>query len=421
LWDLAGGTVEEYHPGNSFWKPLMGSGALSDPSRGSTWMIGATSAGPNVIQDDLAVIGQENGFGFRPDDFSDTSATALSLTPEHAFVPTRYTAKGIIGQKADVDVFKFGTPGGSFQIGIDAAEFGPNLVFDVTIRSATGAVVASTGGHSTHHYHRTLNLAPGTYSLEIRSSQGLAALLPQIVAVGQYTVTLDFDQQASLPRLLPDQRQGVWDFQDKVLTVVGTNEDDVITLNRGKKGALVVMFNGIEFTRFAKGAVNEIVVRGLAGDDTITLDPKLAIKAFLSGDDGDDTLGGGKANDILLGGLGKDKLLGQKGRDILIGGLDSDTLLGGAHDDLLIAGTTAHDANPAAIRAVWEEWTAKRKYAQRIARLETGVDGLPSLNKSTVFDDGISDVLDGQAANDWFFAAAEAEVIKRARLEKLNM
>lgn len=61
----------------------------------------------------------------------------------------------------------------------------------------------------------------------------------------------------------------------------------------------------------------------------------------ISGDDGNDSLFGGRNSDTLFGGAGNDLLNGGAGNDFLFGGSGNDTLLGGKGDDLLNGGKGA--------------------------------------------------------------------------------
>ena len=89
-------------------------------------------------------------------------------------------------------------------------------------------------------------------------------------------------------------------------------------------------------------------------------------------------------------------------------------------DDLLIAGTTAYDANDAALAAIMAEWTSGRDYATRVANLSgTGSGPLNNGNYfliasgpiATVFDDNSIDVLNGGSGMDWFFADLSQDLI----------
>jgi hypothetical protein len=75
-----------------------------------------------------------------------------------------------------------------------------------------------------------------------------------------------------------------------------------------------------------KGGKNDDVLRGKGGNDR------------LDGGRGADQLFGDRGNDTLLGGSGKDILSGGKGKDTLVGGGGSDSLMGGGGADQLTGG-----------------------------------------------------------------------------------
>ncbi len=132
----------------------------------------------------------------------------------------------------------------------------------------------------------------------------------------------------------------------------------------------------------------------------------------LLGEDGNDSMSAGTGADILVGGDGFDWLDAGGGRDILIGGRQSDLLQGRGGDDILIAGFTAFDADINALQQIRVEWTSTRSYEERVLNL-SGVGTGASENgsnflvfdgtDSTVFDDGVVDLVFGQAGMDWFF------------------
>lgn len=163
----------------------------------------------------------------------------------------------------------------------------------------------------------------------------------------------------------------------------------------------------------------EIVIYGLAGGDNIQLQGaghghhalSIAVGAVIFGGAGNNTIDarGSSANDVLVGGAGDDLLYGGSGRNLLIGGGGSDTLYGGGGDDILIGGGTAYDANLAALNAIMAEWgRTDLSYQQREADLSGaasgGLNGFYVLNGSTVYDDGVVDVLAGGRGHNWYFA-----------------
>ncbi len=113
---------------------------------------------------------------------------------------------------------------------------------------------------------------------------------------------------------------------DDTATYSGTTAADTIG----------VVNNGTAVRTFAPGdspqdttAVENLVVLGLGGDDTITAGNGLALLTHLTidGGSGDDSLRGGDGDDTLIGGPGKDAVDGGRGSDtaLLGGGSDSFT------------------------------------------------------------------------------------------------
>ncbi|MBI3409372.1 MAG: hypothetical protein HY040_13610 [Planctomycetes bacterium] len=142
------------------------------------------------------------------------------------------------------------------------------------------------------------------------------------------------------------------------------------------------------------------------GNDKIVIGKSIHVDAFVDGGAGNDIIVGGGGNDILLGGDGDDRIFGRGGRDILIGGKGKDRLFGGDEGDILIGGFTAYDGDPAALKKIRDVWTSHLSYHERIHKISTGAGGVPKLDSSTVFDDGVKDALLGQQGRDWFFANA---------------
>ena len=205
---------------------------------------------------------------------------------------------------------------------------------------------------------------------------------------------------------------GVNLLPDGTLLAVGTPKADNISFNSDYKGRISVTFDGQRFGPYSK--VSRIVVYGGAGNNMITVSSSIRLPAFLYGGDGNDTLFGGRGNNVLVGGAGNDRLYGGAGRNLLIGGLGADTLHGGAGDDILIGGTTVYDNNDLALQAIMAEWSLTQTFKQRTDGLSAGITdpalGLLQLKRSltpgdggTVLDDKAADTLFGAGGNDWFF------------------
>src|SRR5262249_48846451 len=141
------------------------------------------------------------------------------------------------------------------------------------------------------------------------------------------------------------------------------------------------------------------------------------------GGDGGDTLDaqGSTAANVLVGGAGNDTLLGGAGNDLLIGGKGSDTLHGNGRPGIPIGGTTNPHTNAAALCPLVREWGGRdRSYSTRVSHLKGssgGLNGSSVLTSATVFDDGVTDTLYGDAGTDWFFALTSGPTQKKDRVQ----
>lgn len=201
----------------------------------------------------------------------------------------------------------------------------------------------------------------------------------------------------------------------QMLVVGGTPNRDVILLTPGPAaGDVMVQMNNVAEGTFRPDS--RLVVYAGGDNDIVSVSPALALPAWLSGGGGDDILAGGSGPNVLLGGDGIDVLTGGSTRDIIIGGTGGDLLAGLDGDDLLIGGSTAFDADEAALSALQAEWLSARSYANRMAnvrgianptfgaRLNGGVFLQGGAVGATVFDDGVIDLLIGGSGVDGYFA-----------------
>ncbi|MCA9223664.1 MAG: hypothetical protein KDA71_25310, partial [Planctomycetales bacterium] len=166
---------------------------------------------------------------------------------------------------------------------------------------------------------------------------------------------LDFSAGCVVPKPLAT-------LSDGVLTLnVGTSQDERVAVSaaKDKNGADVVrvqMFGVAE--DFPRAQVNRIAASFGDGDDSIYIDPELAIPAWIVGGNGKDNLNGGGGNDVILGGRGTitadglgnpiisrqlgdisdDNLTGGPGNDIIDGQEGNDVVSGDEGDDQLFGG-----------------------------------------------------------------------------------
>lgn len=167
--------VEEYHPGNAVWAPIMGN---SYSAAQTLWHNGPTHESSTSLQDDLAVLSRaENGFGYRTDDHGSTFGDAESLATGSV------NQSGIIEQMTDADYFTFTTlADGTVSLNAATATVGANLDISLELYSSTEVLLASDDPSSSLTASLSESLTAGTYYVVVSSSGDYGE-------VGQYTIT----------------------------------------------------------------------------------------------------------------------------------------------------------------------------------------------------------------------------------------
>lgn len=185
-YDVYGNKLLEYNPGDSSWSPLMGTSFWTTAI--STWYNGPNSQGATVLQDDMAVIaGATNGFGYRSDDYGNTTATATPL----AQFGNSWSGAGLVGTNTDIDMFAFTvTTEDTYRITVDGL-IGPygdlyasNLDAAIELRNSAGAVIGTANPSGTTSAELRKGLTPGTYFVGVKSSGTYGW-------VGQYKINID--------------------------------------------------------------------------------------------------------------------------------------------------------------------------------------------------------------------------------------
>ncbi|MEM9734637.1 MAG: tandem-95 repeat protein [Pseudomonadota bacterium] len=152
---------------------------------------------------------------------------------------------------------------------------------------------------------------------------------------GEGTDTLSYSNAAAGVDVLLEDTDGF-----------GLNGDYVLTAEGGQTGdAAGDSFSSIE--RFVGSAFDDRVFASLAleearlgaGNDVLdTANIGGGVAKTLYGEEGDDDIFSGFANDTVYGGAGEDEIWGENGDDILFGGADNDLILGGDGADAIDGG-----------------------------------------------------------------------------------
>ena len=135
----------------------------------------------------------------------------------------------------------------------------------------------------------------------------------------------------------------------------GTSEDDRYNVSQASDGSLTVTNedSGASYSITRDEAEAGVMIRGIGGDDRITIDKSVTHDLSVFGGAGNDALLGNNSRGELLlsGGSGDDVLRGGGGMDILNGGAGNDFLHGGAGNDQVngqggddrVSGGAGHD------------------------------------------------------------------------------
>ncbi len=175
--------------GDTGWAPIMGVGYYRELTQ---WSRGEYP-GANNTQDDLAIItSASNGFGYRPDDYGSTLATASVLaTSAPAGGVKTVNVAGIIERNTDEDWFRFTTTGGAISLNFNGAPRGSNLDIAASIYNAHGQLVITSNPANSLNASITTTLVAGTYYIMVDGvgARGLSDGYSDYGSLGQYFIT----------------------------------------------------------------------------------------------------------------------------------------------------------------------------------------------------------------------------------------
>lgn len=153
----------EYYQGHgagaTSWAPIMGVGYYVNLVQ---WSKGEY-ANASQTQDDLAIITTQNGFGYRTDDHSGTTAGATPLGGSGTII----AGEGIIERNTDLDYFVFSAGAGQVVINVDPFYRSPNLDILAKLYDSAGVVVAMSNPVTSLKATITATLEAGTYYLSV--------------------------------------------------------------------------------------------------------------------------------------------------------------------------------------------------------------------------------------------------------------
>jgi hypothetical protein len=155
----------EYYGGHTNWAPIMGVGYGQPVTQ---WSRGEYSLANNT-EDDLAII-PTNGAVPLADDYPNDPAAAAPIADAQPVT-------GVITSDPDVDVFTIDHNGGTLTASAVPAEFAPDLDIKLTVRDASGNVVATVD--------------PPVRRVSDTQATGLDAQFSQDLPAGRYTFQVE--------------------------------------------------------------------------------------------------------------------------------------------------------------------------------------------------------------------------------------
>jgi hypothetical protein len=336
---------------------------------------------------------------------TDTHAPALKAQTAVNVLPVASLSGPAAGSINQALTFTLGASGGASASTAYTFQFDWNGdgIIDQMLSGVSGTTV-------THSF-----ASAGTTTVILTASVNGVTSAPTAASVTIWPVTVQVAADPADPT-----RQALY-----VSTPAGAGGDTLV-LGPGAGNGVTLSYNGTALgtvTPSGSSPFAHVIVSGSAGANVIRLTGGLAVPVLLLGGGGNDTLdaAGSTAANVLVGGAGNDTLLGGSGNDILIGGLGNDVLHGNGGNDILIGGTASYDTNLSALCAVLREWgRTDVSYSTRVNHLKGGAGGLNGsfvLTTATVFDDGVTDTLYGDAGSDWFFARVPGNAPQKDRVQ----
>lgn len=205
--------------GTTSWAPIMGIGTIQSLTQ---WSQGEY-LNANNFQDDLAIITTFNGFGYRADDFGNSTDSAAKIMGYVADSTVELDQSGIIEQNSDVDFFRLEVGDGDVNLLITGGPVDSNLDIQAEIYNADGNLIASSNPTDDLYAFINFTATNGIYYLKI---DGVGAGNPQGTgysdygSLGQYQITGSIPS----PKILSDQSLPTIDEYTPAGTSVGTLE-----------------------------------------------------------------------------------------------------------------------------------------------------------------------------------------------------
>jgi len=171
--------------GETGWSPIMGNSYYRNMSN---WNNGPTPYGCTNMQDNLSIIATQNGFGYRPDDYTETLSGGTYSLPA-----ANFSVSGIITTNSDKDAFQF-TLSQNANFHLTAIPFnvannyiGANLDIKIELYNSSAALIATFDPAATMSVTIDTLLNAGIYYMKIDGTGNTN--VGEYGSLGSYTLT----------------------------------------------------------------------------------------------------------------------------------------------------------------------------------------------------------------------------------------
>jgi Metallo-peptidase family M12B Reprolysin-like len=279
---------EAYYLGHGFgltgWAPHMGAGYYRNLVQ---WSKGEYNAANNQ-EDDLAIIvnpanngfGAANGFGYRADDFPDTTALALPIAGTSVSGVFNVNQPGVIEKGTDVDMFKIVTKGGPIVLYAVGGVENTMLDIQLDLYNSSGTLVVSSNPTSDVAANINQTVTAGTYYLKV-DGVGAGTVLgtgySDYGSLGTYRLSGTYTERPAPPPTVNSNVTVAYSSALKKLTLTGDGNSNTVTVTYKNGKILVEGSNGTKINNSSKfppvthaGPLSIVGVMG-NGDDSVSV------------------------------------------------------------------------------------------------------------------------------------------------------
>ena len=166
------------------WAPIMGNSYYRNMSN---WNNGPTPYGCTAVQDNLSIIATQNGFGYRPDDY-----TAVMNNSTYTLPASNFSVTGVIGTDSDKDAFRFSLTQNSnvhltaIPFNVGANYIGANLDIRIELYNSSATLISVYDPQTTMSVTIDTILNAGIYYIEVHGTGNTN--IGSYGSLGSYTI-----------------------------------------------------------------------------------------------------------------------------------------------------------------------------------------------------------------------------------------